>query len=159
MLTYILLIWPCHQVKGQNRKTASKMTNLTSYSQIGYCEHEDKVDSKNEIELWNGKCSFKCSLKESSTDQVWHILYGSSRLKGLGTWGDLFMGISCSAAKVAYSGRMVKSICPCGVNCTRLIDQCVFIACVVVADTTRQGFSWRARLIDENIIDSTSTNS
>ena len=120
MLTYILLIWPCHQVKGQNRKTASKMTNLTSYSQIGYCEHEDKVDSKNEIELWNGKCSFKCSLKEP----------------GLGTWSDLFMGISCSAAKVAYSGRMVKSICPCGVNCTRLIDECIFIACVIVAYTT-----------------------
>ena len=52
--------------------------------------------SRNEIELRNDKCSFKCSLKKSS-----------SRLKGLGTWGDLFMGISCSTTKIAYSGRMV----------------------------------------------------
>ena len=130
-------------------KTGKLCRKRPKMTQNGYCEHEDKVDSRNEIELRNDKCSFKWSLKEPSR---------SCRLIELGTWGNLFMGISCSATEVTNSGRMVERIGPGGVDCAWFINKCVIITWVVVAYTTWKRFSRRACLIDENIIDSTSTD-
>ena len=140
MFTYILFF----RSRVKTGKLCRKRPKMT---QNGYCEHE--VDSRNEIELRNDKCSFKWSLKEPSR---------SCRLIELGTWGNLFMGISCGATEITHSGRMVERISPGRVNCAWFINKCVIITWVVIADTTWNRFSRWACLINENIINSTSTD-